>query len=416
FPPKPLTRNDAHRIIARHCRSTRPSVFVEAGCAVCGSLVPKRMLTSLDAYRGSLALLIRPGVTRKERFSSSDPIEEVEGPVLADACNSICVDCETLLDNGVVPRTALVRHNWIGPVPSQLKNLTYAEGIMIARVRHNRCVVRVNSGRVRMSANAIMFSQPVLSVLNSLPPSRAEMNEILAFVFMGSAAPTQEDFDRTPMLVRYQDLEISKENLSSYAERDIPVVVDFRKTSGDDAESVPAGTAGVHEVPHEYGTKTGRCSFATIKAVALQHLTRKGGMLGIGRSEEPVSMYDNVAAYPGMFPWLFPYGKGGIGHPSHSNKQGDMTRKRSLLMYCDKRFQLDTYFPMIAFNHEQLKAASTGSMLLSKRSKFVSVARRLSAVDPNVAGKIADRLAAGDHVKPANPAEQICFDLIKDLD
>ncbi|KAJ7152413.1 hypothetical protein C8R46DRAFT_913087, partial [Mycena filopes] len=279
FPPKPLTRNDAHRIIARHCRSTRPSVFVEAGCAVCGSLVPKRMLTSLDAYRGSLALLIRPGVTRKERFSSSDPIEEVEGPVLADACNSICVDCETLLDNGVVPRTALVRHNWIGPVPSQLKNLTYAEGIMIARVRHNRCVVRVNSGRVRMSANAIMFSQPVLSVLNSLPPSRAEMNEILAFVFMGSAAPTQEDFDRTPMLVRrkkvldalewlklnhegYQDLEISKENLSSYAERDIPVVVDFRKTSGDDAESVPAGTAGVHEVPHEYGTKTGRCSFA----------------------------------------------------------------------------------------------------------------------------------------------------------
>ncbi|KAJ7152412.1 hypothetical protein C8R46DRAFT_913250, partial [Mycena filopes] len=154
----------------------------------------------------------------------------------------------------------------------------------------------------------------------------------------------------------------------------------------------------------------------TIKAVALQHLTRKGGMLGIGRSEEPVSMYDNVAAYPGMFPWLFPYGKGGIGHPSHSNKQGDMTRKRSLLMYCDKRFQLDTYFPMIAFNHEQLKAASTGSMLLSKRSKFASVARRLSAVDPNVAGKIADRLAAGDHVKPANPAEQICFDLIKDLD
>ena len=84
-------------------------------------------------------------------------------------------------------------------------------------------------------------------------------------------------------------------------------------------------------------------------------------------------------------------------------------------MYHDKRFQLDTYFPMIAFNHEQLKAAATGSML-AKRSKFDAIARRLSAVNPKVAGDIAGRMAAGDHVEPSNPAEQICFDLIKDLD
>ncbi|KAJ7832125.1 hypothetical protein B0H14DRAFT_2353247, partial [Mycena olivaceomarginata] len=89
-----------------------------------------------------------------------------------------------------------------------------------------------------------------------------------------------------------------------------------------------------------------------------------GSMLGIGRSELPVSMYDNPDAYPGMFPWLSPYGKGGVYQPNHSNKQGDLTRKKSL-MYHDKRFQLDTCFPMIAFNHELLKAASTGSMLLA---------------------------------------------------
>ncbi|KAJ6520774.1 hypothetical protein DFH09DRAFT_1251205 [Mycena vulgaris] len=228
-----------------------------------------------------------------------------------------------------------------------------------------------------MSANAIMFSQPVLSILNKLPPSRDEMNEILAFVFTGSAAPTQEDFDRTPMLVRkkkvvdalewlklnhegYADLEISLENLASYAERDIPVVVDWKRTKDeihDSVLAVLAGTTAVNEVAREQGTRTGKCTFAvhgltgteyatatmkTIKHVALQHLTHKGGMLGIGRSELPVSMYDNVGSYPGMFPWLFPYGKGGIGHPSHANKQGDLTRKQSLLMYHDKRFQLDT--------------------------------------------------------------------------
>ncbi|KAJ7629524.1 hypothetical protein DFH06DRAFT_1006075, partial [Mycena polygramma] len=164
FPPKPLKSSDAHRIISNHCKTVSPRNFVEAGCAVCGCLVQLKNLTLLDEFDGSLALLVRSGVTRKERFSLSDPIEELEGPVLAEGCKHICVDCETFLTNGIVPRTALVRDNWIGAVPPQLEDLTYAEGIMIARVRHNRCVVRVNSGRVRMSANAIMFSQPVLSI------------------------------------------------------------------------------------------------------------------------------------------------------------------------------------------------------------------------------------------------------------
>jgi hypothetical protein len=55
-----------------------------------------------------------------------------------------------------------------------------------------------------MSANAIMFSQPTLKVMLKLPPSKAEMNEVLAFVYMGSEPPTLEDFERTPMLVRRQ--------------------------------------------------------------------------------------------------------------------------------------------------------------------------------------------------------------------
>ncbi|KAJ7448100.1 hypothetical protein FB451DRAFT_1053952, partial [Mycena latifolia] len=253
----------------------RPKAFVEAGCAVCGCLVPIRFLTKLSDFQGSLAILIRPGITRKERFCASDLIQELEGPVLAEGCSHICVDCETYLNNSVIPKNALVRHNWIGPVPEQLQDLTYAEGIMIARVRHNRCVVRVNSGRVRMSANAIMFSQPVLSILNKLPPSKNDMNEILAFVFTGSAAPTPEDFERTPMLVRkskvvaalewlklnhegYTDLEISQENLDSYAERDVPVVVDWKRTNNEVHDSL----LSVNDDLREQGTRTGKCSFA----------------------------------------------------------------------------------------------------------------------------------------------------------
>ncbi|KAJ7085288.1 hypothetical protein C8R44DRAFT_752888 [Mycena epipterygia] len=383
-------------------------MFVERGCAVCGWLVNAQKLTSLSEYKGSLELLVQNGVTRKERFQREDPIEEYEGPILAENCTDICVDCETYLNNRVVPKFALCRHNWVGPVPVQLQGL------------------QVNSGRVRMSANAVMFSQPVLSIYNKLPPSRAEMNEVLAFVFTGSSAPTQGDFDRTPMLVRrqkvldalewlklnhegYTDLEISKENLDSYEERGIPVVVDYRRTNREVHDSVPAGATAVNEVPEEQGTSTGVCTFAvhgltgaeystasmtTIKAVALQHLTHQGKMLGIGRSADPVSMYDNVGVYPGMFPLvIFLMAKVVSGHPTHHAKQGDMSRKKSLLMYHDKRFQMDTYFPMVAFNHEQLKAASTGSKLLAKRPKFAAISRRLSAVKPDVAEDIANRLS-----------------------
>ncbi|KAJ7710765.1 hypothetical protein B0H17DRAFT_907920, partial [Mycena rosella] len=84
-------------------------------------------------------------------------------------------------------------------------------------------------------------------------------------------------------------------------------------------------------------------------------------------------------------------------------------------MYYDKRFQMDTYFPMISFNHAQLKGSATGSKLLSKRGTFQSIAT-LRAVDPLVAEDIANRLVKGDHVKPASAAEQRCFDLIRDLD
>lgn len=448
FPPKRLKFRELHKILTRYCAKVKPSQFVEAGCAVCGYLVPVKYLTPLAKYRGDLSLLHAEGVTRRERFSIKDEICDIDGPVLDLDCSHLCVDCEKDLSRKKIPKLALVQHNWIGKVPPQLQDLTYAEGIMIAKVRHNRCVVRVNSGRVRMSANAVMFSQPYVSVYHKLPPSKEEMNEILAFVFTGSSQPTPEEFERTPMLVRrkkvmealewlklnhqgYVDLEISKENMDTYADRGIPVVVDFRKTDSELDDSVPMTARSVHDANEEEGTEDGPCTFAvhgltseeywaasmnTIKMVALQHIIDQGSVLGIGRSEKPVSMYDAVEAYPGMFPWLFPYGKGGIGHASHKNKLGEALRKKSLLMYHDKRFQLDTYFPMIAFNHEQLKASSNGSRLLTDRVNFNAISRRLRAINPEVAGNIADRMVSGEHVRPATQAESLCFDIIKDLD
>ncbi|KAJ7938805.1 hypothetical protein B0H13DRAFT_1450603, partial [Mycena leptocephala] len=57
---------------------------------------------------------------------------------------------------------------------------------------HNRCVIRVASGQEKLSANAIMFASPVVKIFNVLPPTRLQLSEVLAFVFVGSACPTDE--------------------------------------------------------------------------------------------------------------------------------------------------------------------------------------------------------------------------------
>ncbi|KAJ7768495.1 hypothetical protein B0H16DRAFT_1308267, partial [Mycena metata] len=166
FPPRPFTFRGLHRILARYCRGMKPDQFLEGGCAVCGCLELQSRLGPLDSLRSYLSVLVRPGVTRRERLTSQDMIEELEGPILAADCDRVCMDCEVALVNKKVPKNALALHNWIGPVPMQLRDLKYAEQMMIARVRHNRCVIRVHSGRVRMNANAIMFSSPVLKIYN----------------------------------------------------------------------------------------------------------------------------------------------------------------------------------------------------------------------------------------------------------
>ncbi|KAJ6490539.1 hypothetical protein DFH09DRAFT_947747 [Mycena vulgaris] len=101
-----------------------------------------------------------------------------------------------------MPLTSLVNHIWIRKIPWQLQDLSYAEEILVAQVRHNRCGVRAASGRGKLSVNAIMFANPTLKVYNILPPSRDKLCEVLAFVFLGQTKTTEDEFERTPMLVR----------------------------------------------------------------------------------------------------------------------------------------------------------------------------------------------------------------------
>jgi hypothetical protein len=157
------------------------------------------------------------------------------------------------------------------------------------------------------------------------------------------------------------------------------------------------------------GDEYTRLTMTQLTAQALKHLHDQGKVLGIGHEDKPQSMYDNPQAYPQMFPWLFPYGYGGIGQERLKKKISEQEHKKHLLMYHDKRFQTDLYFPIVAFNHEQLKAGITGSFLLAKRQKFNQISQRLISLDQNVLSELVKQLSDGEYVRPETEAEKACF-------
>jgi len=444
FPPSAPTSELQHTILYDACNSMSPTRFTEMGCTVCGRLTPISELQSLANSRLDLRILINPYATRQERFSEADPISCLPGPVIERTLSQLCKTCHHSIAKGKVPSMALANGNWIGDIPKELADLTFAEQLLVARVRHNRCIVRVSSGMHKMRANAISFTNPIAKVYDTLPPPIKDIDEVLAFIYTGPCRPTKADFERTPLLVRrrqvraaldwlklnhcdYHDLDISQRNLDQYPEGSPPVVVDYRQSF---TNTNPESSA-VNDNEDEEGTETGKCPFVVhgltgeeyttksikaIKAIALKHLTSNRKMLAVGHTLQPESIYDNPQLFPQMLPWLFPYGLGGIGNVEQQGNSSDIAYKRHLLMYHDKRFQTDPYFPLIAFNHEQIKQSTTGGYLLARKSMFEDISKRLMDVDTSALSHLAKRMEEGERVTPVTDDEKACFQLMRDLD
>jgi hypothetical protein len=448
FPPSPASNDLKETIIREWCADTSPVSFMEGGCAVCGQLTLLSNLSKVSELKCDLDPILREGmgVTRLERSSSDDPIQEIKGPVLDETCDKLCGDCKCLLEQGLTPKCALANGFWLGSVPIQLQHLSYAEQLLVARVRRNKCVVQVSSGMHKMKANVIAFENPTPKIYHKLPPPIEDLDEVLAFIFTGPCLPTEDDLKRTPLLVRrnkvgealewlklnhsdYHDLNIDYECLNSYPEDRPPVVVTYRKAF---ANKLPE-SASAFDNEIEEGVDTGQCPFTVngitgeklndmapkaLAAVAAKHLKEENGkVLSISHAETPQSIYDNPQLYPMMFPWLFPYGLGGVGSVNCEEvKISDIMHKRKLLMYHDKRFQLDPHFPLIAFNQEQIKSGTTGGYLLTERRNFEDIAERLMNVDTGVLEDLSKRLMRGERVKPVTKEEKDCYMLISDLD
>ena len=291
-----------------------------------------------------------------------------------------------------------------------------------------------------MASHVIAFETPMPKIYQCLPPPMEDLDEVLAVLFTGPCKPTEKEFQRTPLLVRrkqvacalewlklnhtdYVDLDIAYDELARYPEQSPPVSVQYQYSLENKIEE---GTS-IFDNTLEDGVDQGDCPFVVhgltgeqyntktinaLKGLALRHWNNNGGALAVSHDASAQSIYNNPSLYPQIFPWLFPYGLGGIGGTSLSNK----AHKRHLLMYHDKRFQKDICFPFVAFSHEQVSASTTGGFLIAEKTNFSSIAERLLSVNQDVLENIAKRMSRGEIVKPSTEDEKQCFQLIHDLD
>ncbi|KAI0743695.1 hypothetical protein C8Q80DRAFT_1106681 [Daedaleopsis nitida] len=187
FPPRALSRELEERIVKGYAEDIDIGNFLESACSVCSMLTARSKLQSINDLGIDLSPLVPDGpVTRKERYSSSKPIIEIPGPVLLPNCSDVCTACAKDLSQGKIPSDSLADGLWVGEIPRQLKDLSWTEKMLISRVKHNICIVKVHvSGMSKMKANVVSHSLPMPKIYSVLPLAREDLDEVLAFMYIG---------------------------------------------------------------------------------------------------------------------------------------------------------------------------------------------------------------------------------------
>ncbi|TFK77894.1 hypothetical protein K466DRAFT_579424 [Polyporus arcularius HHB13444] len=321
FPPSPLDENLTDATVRGFAEDIQISNFIESACTVCGLLAYKSDMSPLaDANIDSTLLIPDVPVTRAERQATTDPIRPLLGPVLLPGCDDICKTCLEELSEGKLPPDSLANGLWIGEVPPVLQDLSWTEKMLISRVKHNICTVKVHvSGMSKMKANVVSHSLPMPKIYHALPPPRDDLDEVLAFMYIGPNVPTHKEFKRTPMLVRrnkvkealewlklnhedYADLEISYENLDAYPEDEPPVVVNYTMSMATNKDSE---ATAVNDTEEDEGVEDGDCPFVVhgLTGTYLEHLGKVRPYEITARAVEHFKSQDVPLAVPVWVWW-----------------------------------------------------------------------------------------------------------------
>ncbi|KAJ3575596.1 hypothetical protein NP233_g981 [Leucocoprinus birnbaumii] len=303
----------------------------------------------------------------------------------------MCLPCLTALQNGRMPSTAIANHNFQGPIPPELLDLTAIEESMIARCRIKSWIVQLGeigvTGTAKpdsqraMRGHIISFPQRPDAAVSLLPPSIEDIVTPICVVFVGSTKPTREWLIQKakPLCVRkekvlnalnwlkthnrlYRNVRINTAVLNELDKlRILPFRIEYVPTSASveattsryDATDEPAH--GDCEISFEnviISDVDATSSGSELKLAALRHFKTQGlAYLQIPHDPFPVNEFFNPDLFPLIYPTLYPYGLGGFEDRLRNPEMSMKKHVRNLCSRKDRRFCFSSFVLFLGLQH-----------------------------------------------------------------
>jgi hypothetical protein len=166
-------------------------------CASCGCvdhylddftsvLVDDASLCHLQVDPSLVPFDFKSGIaTLDDRHIMIDPNGIIDGV----SSLSICTACQRGLRADLLPPESLANYRWLGPVPSQLQDLTWMEELLIAHAHLTGRIVRLqnrnSTSHFSLKGHVILLPQDTTKLLDILPLSPADLPDMVRVVWVG---------------------------------------------------------------------------------------------------------------------------------------------------------------------------------------------------------------------------------------
>ena len=149
----------------------------------------------------------------------------------------LCRGCHNQLSKDRQPSEALANFRWVGPVPEELRDLTWIEELLIARVHVCGSIVRLGqrnnpSSFFGIKGHVVFLPQDTTRLIDLLPMSPASLSDMVKVVWTGKSKPDRSRL-RSRFMVRkhkvYNALKWLVENHDDYRNN---VTIDEERING----------------------------------------------------------------------------------------------------------------------------------------------------------------------------------------
>jgi len=370
----------------------------------------------------------------------------------------LCRTCHGQLSKDRMPSEALANFRWIGPVPEQLRDLTWIEELLIARIHVCGSVVRLGqrnnpSSFFGIKGHVVFLPQDTTRLIDLLPMSPSALSDLVKVVWTGRSKPDRsrlrsrftvrkhkvydalkwlvdnhEDYKKNvtideDMMAAWEPTFVAVELLDNIGHVSDPSAEDasrdgFGMDDPDDDETtndetgndLPFTSSGVVDVNNiaEIRDATTLTRLAQLKADITANVVTGTQIL---------HQYDCDTYFTSAFPTIFPYGTGKHRDSRRGDKQLPLLKWVSLMLQHSsrflflvflrltvRRFQAHPAFVVSSFDISRLNHNSLKTNVLARRKTWPATALLLESLTPEQLMEAASQ--AEKHQPITDPAIQ----------